>query len=342
MADHPGSGAEAPASLLQPGVRQVSRRVWRLVLGLALGLVLLALAARGVDLDQAWASLTRADPLWVGLSLLAVLSTTAAKVGRWRGLFPGSERPGLSLSTRALLVGQLVNALLPARLGEVARAFLIGKGGKISKAGALGTIAAEKAFDVLFLLICAGLTSRLASLPSWLDVSLAGMAALGISIFGLAVVLPQGVILAWAERWAAALPPDIGERLEGVLRRGLAGLTALRRPRMVLLASAWSTAAWTLAAGTNYLLFRAFDLGLSVGAALLLLTLLHAGMAPPSSPGRLGVFHALTLVGLQAFDVDRASGLAYATVLHALVYGPQILFGALALGLDRGMERRGQ
>jgi len=72
-----------------------------------------------------------------------------------------------------------------------------------------------------------------------------------------------------------------------------------------------------------------------------LLTLLHLGMAPPSSPGRLGVFHALTVVSLQPFDVDRASGLAYATVLHAVVYGPQVLLGVLALALGR-WERLGR
>jgi uncharacterized membrane protein YbhN (UPF0104 family) len=123
--------------------------------------------------------------------------------------------------------------------------------------------------------------------------------------------------------------------LSAALQRGLAGLAALREARMALVACVWSVATWTLAAGTNYLLFQAFNLTLPFGAALLLLVVLHIGIAPPSSPTRLGVFHSLTILGLATFGVDRALSLAYATVLHLIVYLPQILLGALALGVRR-------
>lgn len=331
--------------------------MWRALLGLACGAVLLALVARGVDIEAVEAGLRSADGRWVGLALVAVLATTAAKIGRWERLFPEAQRPGLLCLGRALLVGQLVNGLLPARVGDLARAYLSGRGGGISKATALGTIAAEKAFDVLFLLICAGLTAGLASLPGWLGVPLAAIATLGGSIFLLAVAFPEERMLTWIGRWSRVdlaptaslrtrwtrrLPGGAADWLKGVLQRGLVGLAGLRRPRKALVVCAWSLLIWTLAAGTNYVLFWAFDLKLSVGAALLLLTLLHVGTAPPSSPGRLGIFHALTVVGLGAFDVDRAASLAYAMVLHAVVYVPQILFGSLALAIGRETGGRGR
>jgi hypothetical protein len=93
-----------------------------------------------------------------------------------------------------------------------------------------------------------------------------------------------------------------------------------------------------MAAGTNLLLFNAFDLAPSAGAALLILVLVQIGTAPPSAPAWLGVFHALTFLGLRAFDVEPASALAYATVLHAIVVLPQILLGAIALGLGQRGE----
>jgi uncharacterized membrane protein YbhN (UPF0104 family) len=343
--------------LLGQAGRRGPRPLWRALLGLALGLILLAVVVRGVDIDAVGAGLREADGLWVALALGAVLATTAAKVVRWGRLFPASQRPERLRLGRALLVGQMVNALLPARVGEVARAYLSGGSGGSSRATALGTIAAEKVFDVFFLLICAALTAALASLPAWLDVSLAALAALGGCILAAAVALPEKRILAWIERWRGAdpappgslrgrcarlLPEGAADWLAGVVRRGLMGLAGLRNPRQAVVVCAWSGLIWALAAGTNYVLFRAFHLELSVGAALLLLTVLHVGMTPPSSPGRLGVFHALTVVGLEAFDVDRASGLAYATVLHAIVYAPQFLLGSLALGLGRrsGTGRR--
>jgi hypothetical protein len=309
------------------------RRIWRPILGLALGLLLLALAARGVDLREVWRGVHQARPLGVGLALLTVLLTTAAKVGRWRVLFPGSEGLRCRSLARALMVGQLVNALLPARLGEVARFYSLGRDEGVSKATVLGTIGAEKAFDVLFLLIASGLTAALASLPAWLHGSLAALAGLGAMMLVAAVALPRGLILGAGGRATRCLPRRAATRLTRVLERGLAGLESLRRPPLAALACAWSVVIWALAAGTNLVLFWALDLPPSIGAALLLLTLLHVGMAPPSSPGRLGVFHAITVAGLSTFGVERSTGLAYATVLHAVVYGPQIVLGALALGL---------
>jgi uncharacterized protein (TIRG00374 family) len=323
------------------------------LLGAALGLILVVAVTRGLDKDTIWTDLRNVDARWVGLALMTVLATMATKVWRWQRLFSGPSRPGLLQLGSALLVGQMLNAILPARLGDLARAQLGGHAGPVSRATALGTIAAEKAFDVLFLLVCAGLTAVLASLPRWLHASLALTAALGGTILLLAIFLPTkrvlGRIQQEVSRSATSSPArrpgrvrilcaNAAERLLAALRRGLIGLEVLRRPRRALGVCAMSVPIWALAAATNYVLFRAFDLKLSLGAALSLLTLLHIGMAPPSSPGRLGVFHALTMVSLQAFDVDRALGLAYATVLHAVVYGPQLILGALAV-MASGGER---
>jgi len=332
--DRPRQGVGASsASALRMGAHLSRRRLWQPILGLGLGLALLALAVRGIDLREVWRGMRGADPLWVALALLAVLLTTAAKVGRWRGLFPEAGALRWGALARALVVGQLVNALLPARLGEVARFYVLGSDEGVSKATVVGTIAAEKAFDVLFLLMAAGLTAATASLPAWLHGSLAGLAAVGAALLVVALALPHHWIVAAVERWTSRLPGDLGARLGRLVERALAGLEGLRRPRLAAEACAWSVVIWALAAGTNLVLFWAFGLPLSVGPALLLLTLLHVGMAPPSSPGRLGVFHALTVVALSTFGVERAVGLAYATVLHAVVYLPQIVLGSLALGL---------
>ncbi|MGC9320616.1 MAG: lysylphosphatidylglycerol synthase transmembrane domain-containing protein, partial [Armatimonadota bacterium] len=216
--------------------------------------------------------------------------------------------------------------------GDLARVAILGRDEGVGKARVLGTVAAEKVFDVLFLLISAGLTARLASLPPWLDASLVGTAVAGGLILAVGLALPRGRISAWAGR----LPGRVGQRLGAWVAQGVAGLAALRRPRMALGAGAWSAAVRALAAATNALVFLAFDLSLPIGAALLVLTLLHVGTAPPSSPARVGVFHALVVVGLEPFGVARPAALACAAVLHLVVYGPQLVLGTAALAWRRG------
>jgi len=259
-----------------------------------------------------------------------VLMTTAAKVARWRVLLPPPHRPHLFPLTRALLIGQLGNALLPARAGDLARAHVAGSQAGESRALQLGSIAAEKAFDVLFLLICCGLAALTAPLPSWLTASLGGIAVLGLALFLVALALPERRFSRWLEKQGEAEPTHL-TRMVRVLQRAAAGLASLRQPTLAAAACAWSAVVWALAAGTNYLLFRAFDLQLPFGAALLLLAVLHIGVAPPSSPGKLGVFHALAVFGLSTFGVTGSVSLAYAAVLHAIVYLPQILLGGAFL-----------
>jgi len=314
---------------LRPGT------LWKVLFGLALGLIFVAVVTRKVELDRVWIGLTGADPIWVALTFLSVLLTTAAKICRWQRLFPRTRQPGLLQLGKALLVGQLFNALLPARIGDVVRAYAVGEEGKVSRATALGTVAAEKAFDVLFLLLSGGLAALLVRLPPWLAGPLTAGTMVGALLFVLALLGSEKRLSAWFRQWACRLPWGSGERLVGVLQRVSIGLTALHKPQMALTACAWSAAIWTLAAGTNYLLFQAFELRLPATAALSLLVLLHVGVAPPSSPGRLGVFHALTVLGLEAFGVDRSPGLAYATILHAIVYLPQIVPGAIICILNR-------
>jgi hypothetical protein len=328
-----------PSEEKPSGEEGAARPGWRLfrrlLLGLALTLALSAFAIRRVDWDAVGSGLGQADLAWCALAFAAVLLTTAAKVYRWQCLFPG-RRPGFFRLAPALLAGQGTNALLPLRLGELTRSCLVGA--DRGRAKALGTVAAEKTLDLLFLLLCAGVTAALAPLPPWLDGALIGAAGLGSSLLVIAIALPQQTVRGWTEM----LPGRAGARLRSLLDGVFDGLTVLRRPRVALAAGAWSAVIWTLAATTNYILFAAFRLSLPVGAALLLLTLLHVGVAPPSLPTQLGIFHSLTVLGLEPFGVEQSLGLAYATVLHVIVYLPQVVLGGLALALHVGRVELGE
>ena len=301
-------------------------------LGLVLGLVLFAWMARGVPLGEVWAGLVAAQPAWAGLALLSVLVNTAAKVARWRGLFSEPHRPGIGSLTRSLLIGQMANALLPARLGDVLRAHILGTEQGTGTALVLGTIAAEKAFDILSLLACAGLTVVWMSLPTWLYIPLIVLAGTGLALFSLALAWPERTILDWMERWVATRSWRGGAWLVAKSRALLAGLASVRQPRRAVRACSWSVVVWASATATNYLLLLAYGLPLSIGAALLLLVALTIGIVPPSSPAKLGVFHSIVVFTLAVMGVDRSAGLVYAVALHLLVYVPQIVPGAILLG----------
>jgi uncharacterized protein (TIRG00374 family) len=78
---------------------------------------------------------------------------------------------------------------------------------------------------------------------------------------------------------------------------------------------------------TNYFLFLAFGLDLSVWVALFLILALQVGSLPPSSPGKVGVFEYTVILALAVFAVPKSEALSYGLMLHAVSYLPKILFG---------------
>ncbi len=312
----------------------------RLILGTAVGLLLLALAFRGVDWHQVGSAVARANYPLLALALGTVLVTTLAKAARWRLLFPQEYgRPRLSKLFPVLLIGQTVNAILPARLGEIARAYLIGEIEGVDKALALSTMIVEKALDALMLLLLIAVIFAFVPLPAWLGRT-------GILVSGLLVALLLLVILgayhskdtAYAlYRFLSWIPgiqrfdPESLSQDKGLERRLgtiAAGLSALYRRDVALPLAGWSVFVWAMAALTNYLTFLALGIKAPFLAALFLLAALHLGVAVPSSPGRVGVFHYICVLSLSLFSVDRSLALSYGLVLHLIVFAPMMSLGA--------------
>jgi hypothetical protein len=92
---------------------------------------------------------------------------------------------------------------------------------------------------------------------------------------------------------------------------------------------------------TNYLLFKAFQLPLSVGAALFLLLALQVGNIPPSAPGKIGVFEYAVILALSVFSITRSQALSYGLLLHVVAFLPKIFLGLIFIAqLDISLRKK--
>jgi uncharacterized protein (TIRG00374 family) len=296
---------------------------------------------RGVRWDDVWAAIRGAQLTLVLAALVTVLMTTVAKAMRWRWLlYPEHERWRLRDLLAALLVGQMLNTLVPARAGDIARAYHLGEEGRVSKATVLGSVVAEKAMDMVMLALCALITVPWLYLVPWIEESTLALAITAAVAF-LAVVA-----VAWfGERLLERLYPlfqrlPVGERLSRLGRSGVNGLQVFRSGRASLAAWLWSVVVYLLAASTNYVLFAAMDMHVPTYVGLLLMVVLYLGVVPPSLPGKVGIFHGITVLALTAFGVSASVALAYGALLHLIVFVPPTLLGVLILSWrPRRVER---
>jgi uncharacterized membrane protein YbhN (UPF0104 family) len=299
-------------------------------LGAALGTLALWLAFRGVDVSALWVTLRAVNYLWVGAALLSVIATTLVVTARWRLLFyPDHHERGWLALLGGILVGQMLNLLIPARLGDVARVYLVGTDQELSKTRVAATVVVEKVADLVVYTVGAAYLLAVVAVPTWMresSLSLLITSLLGVSV--IAVLSRWGrPLLAGLEGRSPQLPGRWLQRFWHLGHLGLDGLAALRSWRAILAVWGLSLLSWLLAATTNYLLFLAFGLSLPFTAAAFLLVVLQVGVAPPSLPGKLGVFHYLTLLSLSVFGVTRNTALSYALLLYVVAVLSKILAG---------------
>ena len=107
--------------------------------------------------------------------------------------------------------------------------------------------------------------------------------------------------------------------IAGRMRLGFNSLNVFRQPWQLFWVIFWSITSWLLGLSTNLLVFASLGLQLSLWVGLLLFVVLQAGVALPSSPGRIGVFHYLTLITLLFFSVGKEAALGCGFLLHLVV-----------------------
>jgi glycosyltransferase 2 family protein len=302
----------------------------QIVIGAIIGSAALVFVFRGVDWSSIGNALAHTRLSMVGLALLCVLVTLVVNTTRWWLLFtPDHRERNWFVLAAAILIGQTTNFLIPARLGEIARIYLVGTREGVSKARVMATIVIEKVIDLAVFALCIALVLAGMTLPALMrrsGVAIVIVASV-LAVITFAMSFWSETLLTVVERVARYFPERWAARIVALTDAALAGLRALRDWRA-------GAAIWVLSAAvlffsilTNYIVFATIGLSLPLIAAMFLTVVLRIGEAPPSLPGKLGVFQALVILGLAVFGIDRTTALTYSFVLYAVAAGPVVIAG---------------
>jgi uncharacterized protein (TIRG00374 family) len=267
-------------------------------------------------------------------------SPAAGRRGAGPPLVPPAEPPTMPSPTRlfhVLIIGLTINNLLPARLGEVARAYLLWRGERIEPGTTIATIILERVLDGLTLCLFAGVAALVVPFPP--DLERAAWAAAAVFLAAAAGLIAflfwPTPFMALARRILHVLPrrfADLGERL---LVSFVDGLQVLRRAHTLAGVLALSLLAWLAEAAMYYGLMLGFPFQARPEAALLGAAAANVGTMVPSSPGYVGTFDLpLQIVLTEVFGVPLAAATSYTLVLHAALVIPVVLLGLLFLFQD--------
>ncbi len=302
----------------------------KIILGTILGVLAVWLAFRGVSTKQLGSVLMAANPWLVVLGVIIVLLNVAILAVRWWVMTTRVWQPS---DYKALLggvyLGQMFNILLPARLGELARIYYVSERIETTKSALLGNLVLEKVIDLIAFGVALLLLITAISFPAW--VTEPGQTLIILSVICLASII---LLLLWGRRFLVwitpllrKLPRGWGERIASILDRTLTGFDSMRSWRRQLPIWILTFLSLILSTLTNYVVLESVHIQAPFTAALFVLIVLQVGSAPPSAPGKLGVFHYLTVLALSVFSIDKDSALAYSVVLYGVALLPKVIIG---------------
>jgi uncharacterized protein (TIRG00374 family) len=305
----------------------------RLLPGLLISAVCLAVIFYFVDFQKLLDALRLANYRLVILATLVGLAWLAVRGLVWQALL--RDQATFKQSFFTICEGYLLNNVLPFRLGEVGRGFLMGHKASLPFWEVFSTIVIERALDMA---MAAGLL--LCTLPFALGADWAVEAAIvagGLIVLFLVFLYllarhrqrALGVFHKASVRW-----PALQRRGGNALEAFLTGLTVLTDLRIFLRATSLVILDWLLALLQFFILMRAFFPQASPLWAAFVLGISALGLAAPSSPGAIGVYEISVIGGLAIFGQDASTAFAFALVAHAISYLWTSIFGIYALVQD--------
>jgi uncharacterized membrane protein YbhN (UPF0104 family) len=304
----------------------------RLLAGLLASGVCLVLLLWNVDWARFWAALEGADYWWLIPAVATVGLDVWVKVLKWQMLLlplGKVSRVNLLYSTT---VGYLVNTVLPGRLGELARTYMLARIERVSAVAVLSTVALDRILDVVAVALLLAIVLPSTDLPPWVAQSglLVGAGGLGLLVLCMLLAYPRWRALLLRALAAAPGFPGKGliEKWAEALCLGMEGLKGGAALARIATATA---AIWLMTVATAYLSQLAFHIQAPIWAAALVVAVTNLGMVVPSSPGYVGVYHYLVVLALSAFGVERELALGYAVVFHLAWLLPVCLVGVFGL-----------
>jgi uncharacterized membrane protein YbhN (UPF0104 family) len=263
----------------------------------------------------------------IGLNLLSVIARAACWNTTIKQAMPVG-RPGFLLVFSAFCVGLLANAVIPGRVGELARVFVLARRlPKRQRATAIliGSVIAHRMFDLFPVILLVGWVLLTAALPHWAIDSLIAVLSAGLAAFA----------FAWlgARRSHGPVLEELGS-IRSLLAQARIGLGVMRAPLPAAIAAAYQSLGWLCQLFAVWAGMRAFGIHQPFAVSGVVLVLMNVATIFPLWPGNVGLLQAAIALPLRQYGVPYAKGFAFGIGLQAIEASVGVGIGLIFLARE--------
>ena len=312
----------------------------RTLFALAVSVAFLAIVFWSIDFDEFLDAFAEANYLWLIPAVIVYFLAFTLRAWRWQSLLAHLGGVTLGRSYFVATIGYAANNVLPLRLGEFVRAYLLRRNPGLDMTASLATIAVERILDGLILLLWLGI-GLLFFASTWTLSPLLTLAAqvaavvfisAGVAVM-LAVLFPDAALRV-SHTVTRPLPERYSARLMGIAESLLHGFAALKDARKIPFWFIISNAVWAGEALVYILVAVAMDVDTPIVVLFVAVAASNLATAVPSSSGGIGPFELLAKETLVRAGVGAGLATAYAVVIHATLWVPVTIAGAVLLILE--------
>lgn len=309
----------------------------KFLVGIVLGLVLIYISVRDIDLKDTLEHLQRVHFGYAALSLFFIVLMQWLRSYRWGVILNPLQKIDQLTLFSVTSVGFLAIIAIPARIGELARPYLIAQKSSIKISSALGTIIIERVLDSLAVLAITVIVLLVQDLPDWMIKS-------GIIFFIITILLIACVVgLIWRrdaavktlDRILRLLPGKLADKVSTAIHHFIDGFLVIKNVKTLLYVLFLSAVVWLVDVAAIYSLIIAFGFTLPIWAAFVVMVILIAGIAIPTAPGFIGNWHFACILGLSLFGLPKPEGFSFALVYHLVAIAPVIVLGLVFLPFNK-------
>jgi len=319
----------------------------RFVLTALLAFALLLWLLRGVDLLDVWTHVRSADRASMLIGLVFVALTYVARAIRWQYLLAPLGHTRFRTAFRTTVIGFAMLTLLPLRVGDVIRAYLLARKEGLTASATLATVAMERILDLMAVLTLLGV--YLWVVPYAQELTPEAMAKLA-TIKTVASLCAGASVVLVAVMWMLATHPAraaslvlmvehfTSRRIALALSRYVgyfsAGFAAVRSPGRLAMVAVWSLLLWVVIAGETWIISRGFGIQMDFAGSFLMQPLLVLGVAV-GTPGGLGPYQWAYVVGVTLFfGASQETAVASSFVVWLISFVPTVIVGLVYMAQD--------
>ncbi len=313
----------------KPKNNSTSRR-FAVIIGVVISIFFLTIALRGLQPQAFLSSLSEINLVLIAVGAIIYFFAVTVIAWRWQFLLWAVKPVPLVPLTQIVTIGYMGNNVYPLRAGEALRLFLLKRNHGLAITSSATTVVIERVFDGIVMLsfILAGLslvdiTSEQIQLVLQIAVPIFVTAVL---VFFTLAALPQ-TLRRVIVRTASLLPERLETLVMNLSETVLDGFGSLRSPVHLFGAIIASYSTWAIEAGVYWIVMQAFSLELGYPVALLVVGTVNLAGLIPASPGQVGVYEFFVSAVLAAIGVEQNLALAYAIVVHLVIWLPVTLVG---------------